>query len=106
MSESITHVPISVTLGSGSSFAIAIRSHSLIVDQTTRGGGEDSGPEPIELLGAALGSCVALYVRRFCEGRGLPTTGLRVEVEQRGVTGPHRIGEFVVHVIVPPSMPD
>ena len=22
------------------------------------------------------------------------------------VTGPHRIGEFVVHVIAPPSMPD
>jgi putative redox protein len=106
MSESVTQAPISVTLGAGASFAVAIRSHGLIVDQTVRGGGADSGPEPIELLGAALGSCVALYLRRFCEARGLPTTGLRVEVEQRGVTGPQRIGEFVVRVILPPSIPD
>jgi putative redox protein len=105
MSESAAQAPISVTLGAGTSLAVAIRSHGLIVDQTARGGGEDRGPEPIELLGAALGSCVALYVRRFCEARGLPTTGLRVEVEHRGVTGPHRIGKFVVRVILPPSIP-
>jgi putative redox protein len=106
MSESVTQAPISVTIGAGASSAVAIRSHRLIVDQTVRGGGEDRGPEPIELLGAALGSCVALYIRRFCEARGLATTGLRVEVEQRGVTGPHRIGEFVVRVILPLSIPN
>jgi len=37
---------------------------------------------PLELIGAALGSCIALYVQRFLHVRNLPYHGMRVEVEQ------------------------
>lgn len=97
--------PIVVTHRSGLQFTAAIGAHQLILDQSAAGGGEDAGPSPIDLLGAALGSCVALYVHKFLEARHLRTDGLRVEVLQQTVRNPHRIARFDVRVIVPEDVP-
>lgn len=101
-----TRAPIVVTHDGGVRFAAQIRSHRLVVDQPIRGGGLDSGPSPIELLGAALGTCVALYVQQFCHARDLPYEGLRVEVEQHGAVNPARIGRFVVRVMLSSELPE
>jgi putative redox protein len=98
-------VPIVVTHDGGVRFAAQIRSHRVVVDQTVRGGGTDSAPAPIELLGAALGTCVAFYVQQFCHARGLSYDGLRVEVEQQGVQNPARVGRFVVRVMLAAEIP-
>jgi uncharacterized OsmC-like protein len=98
--------PIVVTHEGGVKFAAQIRSHRVLVDQSVRGGGEDAGPAPIELLGASLGTCVALYVQQFCAARGLPYDGLRVEVEQYGAVNPGRVGEFVVRVLLGHELPE
>lgn len=92
-----------ITHEGGVRFAAQIRQHRLIVDQPERGGGEDSAPMPLELLGASLGTCVALYVQQFCHARNLPYQGMRVEVDPRGAQG--RIGRFDVRVIMPEALP-
>lgn len=97
--------PTVVTHEGGMQFTVQIRGHRIVIDQPTRAGGEDAGPMPIELLGAALGSCIALYVQQFCHARGLPHEGMRVEVEQRGAANPHRVGEFAVRVVLPDELP-
>ena len=94
-----TRAPIVVTHEGGLSFAAQVGTHRLVVDQPVRAGGQDRGPAPIELLGAALGTCVALYVQQFCYTRGLDHEGLRVEVEQHSASNPSRIDRFVVRVI-------
>jgi uncharacterized OsmC-like protein len=101
MSDHI-HQPIVVTHERGARFAAQVRSHRIVVDQPVRAGGDDSAPMPLELLGTALGTCVAYYVHEFLLARSLPTRGLRVEVEQQKATNPSRIGVFLVRV-VPPS---
>ena len=98
--------PIVVTHDGGVKFSAQIRNHRVIVDQPIRGGGEDAGPAPIELLGASLGTCVALYVQQFCHARGLPYDGMRVEVEQHGAGNPNRIGTFVVRVLLAHELPE
>jgi len=105
MSTYASRPPIVVTHEGGARFAADIRSHRVMVDQPLRGGGEDTAPAPLELLGAALGTCVALYVQQFCVARSLPYEGLRVEVEQHGVTNPNRIGEFAVRVLLGHDLP-
>lgn len=97
--------PIVVTHESGVKFAAQIRSHRVVVDQPVRGGGNDQGPAPIELLGASLGTCVALYVQQFCLARGLPYDGMRVEVEQHGAATPNRVGSFAVRVVLAHELP-
>jgi uncharacterized OsmC-like protein len=91
-----------ITHEGGVKFAAQIRQHRIEVDQPERAGGEDSAPMPIELLGASLGTCVALYVQQFCHTRSLPYEGMRVEVQQIGAQG--RIGKFDVRVVMPEAI--
>ena len=98
--------PIVIRYEQGSRFDVQIRSHHLSVDQTTRGGGDDTAPEPIELLGASLGSCIAYYVSQFCRARALPCDDLVVTVDQRMTEAPRRIARFVVGVSLPASIPE
>jgi len=106
MSAPTQRQPIVVTHEGGVQFAAQVRSHRILVDQPEKGGGADAGPAPIELLGVSLGTCVALYVQQFCQSRGLPYDGLRVEVQQRGAQNPNRIGEFAVRVVLPGGVPE
>jgi len=96
--------PMVVTHEGGLKFAAQIREHRVVVDQPA-GAGENAGPMPIELLGASLGTCVALYVQQFCASRGLPYEGMRVELQQRGAQNPNRIGLFDVRVVLPQAVP-
>jgi putative redox protein len=105
MSSPTVHAPIVVTHDSGVRFTATIREHRIIVDQPVRGGGEDAGPSPIELLGASLGTCIALYVQQFCAARNLPHDGLRVEVVQHGAANPNRVGKFAARVILADELP-
>jgi uncharacterized OsmC-like protein len=101
----IIHQPIVVTHEGGVRFAAQIRSHRVVVDQPEHAGGTDAGPMPIELLGTALGTCIAYYVQQFLHARGLPDQGMRVEVQQQRASNPSRIGTFVARVVLPASLP-
>jgi putative redox protein len=97
--------PIVVTHDGGVRFTAQVRSHRLVVDQPRTSGGDDSGPKPIELLGASLGTCIAYYVQKFLLTRGLPFAGMRVEVEQYAERNPSRVGQFVARVVLPVPLP-
>lgn len=92
---------IVVTHDGGLRFSAQIGSHRLIVDQPVGAGGTDTGPAPIQLLGTALGTCIALYVQQFLHARELPYEGMRVEVEQHGASNPNRVAAFAVRVVLP-----
>jgi len=106
MNEYPAGVPIVITHEGGMRFGAQIRSHLLVTDQPERAGGTDSGPSPIELLGASLGSCIAFYVQQFCHARNLPYEGMRVEVKQRSEKNPARVAEFIVQVVMPDVFPE
>lgn len=106
MSSQTPRPPITVTHEGGVRFAAQIRSHRIVVDQPVSGSGGDTGPTPLELLGASLGTCVALYVQQFLRARGMPCTGMRVEVETQGAQSPSRIGQFVARVMLPMELPE
>ena len=98
MSGSPIREPIVVTHEHGMRFAAQVRQHRVITDQSERAGGADAAPSPTELIAAALGSCIAVYVFQFCTSRGLRHEGLRVEVLAVNATSPNRIAELQVTV--------
>jgi len=98
--------PIVVSWDGGARFTADIRGHKITVDQPVKAGGEDSAPMPVELLPTALGTCVALYVERFLNTRGLDATGLTVETTASGAPNPNRIARFEVQVKIPGGVPE
>ena len=82
-------------------FAIQSRSLSMICDQPTENGGEDSGMTPPELLLASLGSCAAFYAVQYLKTRNLAETGVEVTVTAEKLKQPARVGNFRVHVVCP-----
>lgn len=97
--------PIIVTNEGGVRFVAKVRSHEIVTDQPVAGGGADSAPTPLELMAAALGSCVALYIQQFCAVRELPYEGLKIETRYEREGNPSRIAKFFVRATLPPDLP-
>jgi len=101
----VAPTPIVVSLWAGARFNVQIGAHELVLDQPPRSGGEDTGPSPLDLLGASLGGCIGLYVHRFLVTRGVPDNGLRIEVLQHTTRNPSRVERFEVDILLPPEVP-
>ena len=88
----------------GDRFRIAVRQHTVTVDQPASDGGEDTAPTPTELFIASLASCVAFYARRFAARHGIPTEGLAVTAEFSMASHPARVGEITLQLHVPAEL--
>src|SRR5208337_796087 len=89
---------VKVTTLDSVKFAVQARSHTLICDQPTENGGEDSGMTPPELMLASLGSCAAFYAVQYLKTRNLAMSGVEASVTADKLTQPARLGNFKVHV--------
>jgi putative redox protein len=92
---------VRVDYETGDRFRIAVRQHTITVDQPASDGGEDTAPTPTELFIASLASCVAFYARRFAARHGIPTEGLAVTAEFSMASRPARVGEIMLQLHVP-----
>lgn len=70
---------------------IEIGTHQLRADETAPKGGDDNGPEPHELLLAALGSCTAMTLKLYAERKGWPLRDVSVKLN-----GASADGKFVI----------
>ena len=59
----------------------AMRDHSITVDEPESLGGTDKGPNPIELVLAALGTCQEITYQAYAAAMGIPLEGVSVTVE-------------------------
>ncbi len=58
---------------------IRVREHTLVADESPPVG-EDAGPNPYELLLAALGACTAMTLRLYADRKGWPLTAVEVHL--------------------------
>jgi putative redox protein len=64
---------------------ILIGPHAIQSDEPVEVGGSDAGPDPYELLMAALGSCASITVRMYAERKQWSLEGVRVDLSWRRV---------------------
>ena len=60
---------------------ISIGPHQLQADEQFEVGGRDSGPNPYELLLAALGSCTSMTIRMYADRKRWPLEMVRVRLK-------------------------
>jgi putative redox protein len=59
---------------------VSIGPHQLKADELIASGGDDSGPNPYELLLAALGACTSMTLRMYADRKGWPLKKVRVRL--------------------------
>lgn len=65
--------------------AVTAGKHSFIADEPKEVGGDDAGPNPYQLLSAALGACTAMTVRMYARHKGLPLEQVSVSLNHQKV---------------------
>jgi len=60
---------------------IDVRNHHLSVDEPVDQGGDDSAPDPQELLAASLASCTAVTIEMYAQRKGWDLGYVEVECE-------------------------
>ncbi len=61
--------------------SVHVREHQLTVDETLDQGGEDTGPDPQELLAVSLASCTAITMEMYAARKGWDIGHVEVAVE-------------------------
>jgi uncharacterized OsmC-like protein len=59
----------------------ALRQHAITVDEPESLGGTDKGPNPVELILAALGTCQEITYRAYATALGIPLKNVSVKLE-------------------------
>jgi uncharacterized OsmC-like protein len=84
-------------------FTIRVRAHEVASDMSEKDGGRDAGPSPVELLGGALGACIAMMAQAYCDRHGYGDVGVSLTLEM--ADDPKRVGAVVVDVELPKEVP-
>jgi putative redox protein len=74
-------------------------------DQPREAGGEASAPAPFDLFLASIATCAGIYVKGFCDSRGIPTEGLGLEMRIEREPGGLRIAKLALEIRLPPGFP-
>jgi putative redox protein len=67
--------------GSTLKHTVQVREHQFTVDEPLESGGEDSGPDPQELLAVSLASCTAITMEMYATRKGWDLGHVEVDVE-------------------------
>lgn len=67
-----------VTLDGGKVVTAHINGKTIKTDQSVKNGGGGTAPEPFELFLASIGTCAGIYVKSFCDQRGIPAEGIKI----------------------------
>ena len=69
---------VSIKYLGGIGFQAQSRQHSITIDLPKEKGGQDLGMNPPEVFMASLGSCIGVYIVRYCQNTKLDAEGLNI----------------------------
>ena len=69
---------IDINLDGGKVVTAHVNGKAIKTDQSVRNGGGGTAPEPFELFLASIGTCAGVYVKSFCDQRGIPSEGIKI----------------------------
>lgn len=75
-------------------------------DQPAHGGGEGSAPPPFDLFLASIATCAGIYVKGFCDARGIATEGLRLDMQIVPDPAARRVGRLLIDIHLPAGFPE
>ncbi len=75
-------------------------------DQPVNGGGDGTAPAPYELFLASIATCGGIYVKGFCDSRGIPADNIELLQSLKYDSVNQRVSEIIIKISVPPDFPE
>ena len=75
-------------------------------DQPAQGGGEGLAPAPFDLFLASIGTCAGIYVKGFCDQRGLPSENIKIIQKMNFDPATRLIDKIDLEIQVPDDFPE
>ena len=97
---------IEVYFEEGAKVNARLGKHVVKTDQKERGGGEDSAPAPFEYFLASLATCAGIYVKVFCDRRGIDSSKIRINQKQRSDPQTRKLIGIDLDIILPEDFPE
>ena len=99
-------MPIEIHFDGNKKVSAVIDGFTIKTDQTIPSGGENSAPTPFNLFLASLGTCAGIYVKSFCDQRGLGTDNIRIEMDYVYDQTQKMIVKFIMLIYMPADFPE
>jgi len=80
--------------------------HILKTDQPERSGGDDTAPSPFEYFLSSIGTCAGIYVKRFCDQRGIDSSNIRILQKHNFDLKTHLIDRIEIEITLPEDFPE
>lgn len=78
---------------------------TVFTDQPIQAGGEATAPTPFSLFLASLGTCAGIYIKGFCDQRGLSADSIVIEMDDVYDPVKKMITKFIMKIRVPADFP-
>ena len=97
---------IEVYFEEGAKVNARVGKHVVKTDQRTHSGGEDSAPAPFDYFLASLATCAGIYVKVFCDKRGIDASKIRIMQKHRNDPQTRKLIGIDLDIILPDNFPD
>lgn len=84
----------------------SINGHTIKTDQAIQSGGDGEYPEPFTLFLTSLGTCAGIYVKSFCDQRGIPAENIKLIQAQNFNPIKKIIDQIEIQIHVPADFPE
>jgi ribosomal protein S12 methylthiotransferase accessory factor len=75
-------------------------------DQPVQAGGDNSAPTPFNMFLASLGTCAGIYIKGFCDQRGIDSKDIRIVMDYNYDPIRKMIVKFIMRIHVPTDFPE
>lgn len=94
-----------ITFPGGLKVQAEYKGYTIMTDQPAFSGGEGSAPAPFDLFLASIGTCVGIYVKSFCEQRGIDTRNIVITQNMEVNPQTRMIGKITLDMHLPADFP-
>lgn len=97
---------IEVFLEDGAKVNARMGKHLIKTDQPGHGGGGDSAPAPFDYFLASLATCAGIYVKMFCDKRGIDSSQIRIRQRHNYDPESRKMKGIDLKIILPGDFPE
>ena len=80
--------------------------HVVKTDQKEQGGGLDSAPAPFDYFLISLATCAGIYVKVFCDKRGIDSSKIRILQKHRNDPVSRKLVGIDLEILLPDDFPE